>query len=242
MQILLIIIGVMVLTLAFLWKISGVGTGDETVAENFSEAHNGFLYTEKRDAYIKKIIRRYQQLRWVIIGIILITAFIPFFITVSDTLSFNGKLDPERYESRMRDSYLLLICMLGIGLLTCFFSWMIFKKTVQNYIKVIMELDNIHFEKMISVNNYLGLVNQFMMNAPFIMGSSNLYVFKLARILVLPWAEIKSIKTTSAPRNGYFVRVKVNEKTCFFTVGEPQMVVILETEALKYNPDIEVKI
>ncbi|EFK57091.1 hypothetical protein [Sphingobacterium spiritivorum] len=242
MQMIFIIVGVMIITLVFLWKISGLGVKEETVAGDFYKANRDFLYSEKRELYIKKMIRRYQQLKWIITIIVLIIAFIPFFITVSDTLSFNGRLDAERYDARMRDSYILLVCMLGIGLLTCFFSWMIFKKTVQNYTKVIMELDNAHFEKMISVNNHLGLVNQFMMNAPFIIGYSNLYVFKLARILVLPWSEIKSIKITSAPRNGYYVRVKIKEKTYFFTVGEPQIVVILETEALKYNPDIEVRI
>ncbi|WP_144428986.1 hypothetical protein [Chryseobacterium sp. StRB126] len=88
---------------------------------------------------------------------------------------------------------------------------------------------------MIDTHQSMNLVDRFTMSPPFIVSRSGLYVFKLGRVLTLLWADITELTINSAPRNGYFIKMKVKGKIYFFTISDRPMVNIFVAECVKHG-------
>lgn len=188
---------------------------------------------QKRNEYLEKMASRHQKIR-IILLIFVVAAFsFPCFYAWFDTLSFKGRLDAESYGSRMRDNYLLMGGMLGFSGLFFFIISLVKKKMLQGYRDVIISLDKTEFEKMLDINQAMNGVDRFTMAPPFIISKAGVYVFKLGRVLVLPWPDITELKITSAPRNGYFIRMRVHGKLYFFTISDRTMLNVLEAECVQ---------
>ncbi|MFP3833015.1 hypothetical protein [Chryseobacterium sp. SIMBA_028] len=223
---------IVVSAIFFFVFISRSGQRGEFTGSDSSNQMLDQITIQKREDYFIRMKARQRAVNIIFLVFIAIVFSFPFFLTLFDTLSFQGKLDAERYDARMKDSYLLLGGMAGLGMLFFFLvSWLMNKMT-QNYRRVILSLDQAHFEKMIDVNQSMNMVDGFMLAPPFIIGQSSIYVFKLGRVLAFPWTDITNIKITSAPRSGFFVRMKVWEKIYFFSIGDRTMMNILEAECV----------
>jgi len=235
----LLILITFILTLLLVWAVSRPGKKGAAGNEGVKPISSA-IDVDERESYIRRMVHRQRKVKWGLLLFVMAVLTIPFFITVSDTLSLKEVLSKDRYALRMRDSYILLACMMGVGLLFYFFISMLFKNMHRHLVEVILGLDRLHFEMMKEINNHLNVFEGFMIAPPFIVGQQYLYVFKWARVLSFPWQDITEIKITGALRRGFFVRVIVEETTYFFGIGERELTNVLQREAPLHNPDIVV--
>ncbi|MEG0926903.1 hypothetical protein [Chryseobacterium sp.] len=223
---------IIVLAVLFFGFISRSGQKGAFAESDSLDEQRDQVTIRKREDYFKRMKARQRTIKIIFLAFLVIVLSFPFFLTLFDTLSFHGRLDAERHNARMRDSYLLLGGMTGLGILFFLLISRLMNKMIQNYRKVIGSLDQKHFEKMIEVNRSMNILDSFMLTPPFIIDESRLYVFKLGRVLAFPWADITDLKITGAPRRGFFVKMKVLGKIYFFSIGDRTMMNILEAECV----------
>ncbi|MGU3375844.1 hypothetical protein [Chryseobacterium sp. M5A1_1a] len=233
--ILIFFIVIVVLAIFFFRFISRSGQRGEFTGSGPSDQLLDQITIQKRDDYFRRMMTRQRTVKIIFLVFIIVVFTFPFFLILFDTLSSHGKLDAESYDARMRDSYLLLGGMAGLGILFFLLVSLLMKKMLQNYREVIWSLDKKHFEKMIDMNQCMNILDNFMLAPPFIIGQSGLYVFKLGRVLAFPWVDITNLKITSAPRSGFFVRMKVWGKIYFFSIADRTMMNILEAECIHHG-------
>ncbi|SDJ16358.1 hypothetical protein [Chryseobacterium jejuense] len=190
---------------------------------------------KKREDYLTKMETRQRTIS-IILLVFMVLAFIsPVFYAWFDTLHYKGILDKESYDARIGDNNLLMGGMLGMCGLFFFMISLLKRKMLQSYKSVILSLNQTDFETMLDVNQAMNGVDRFTMSPPFIVSQSGLYVFKLGRVLTLLWADITELTINSAPRNGYFIKMKVKGKIYFFTISDRPMLDIFVAECVKYG-------
>lgn len=221
---------IVVFALLFIGLRSGAGRGESV---EFSDLLPDQESMRKREEYLMLMKARLRKVKIVLLIFIIMVFSIPFFVVMYDTVTFSGKMDMESHEKRMRDIYIFLGSMIGLGLLFLMLVSWLMRNMTRNYKKVIVSLDKSGFEKMINVNQSMNMLDRFMMTPPFIMGQTGLYVFKFGRVLAFPWKDITAFKITGAPRNGFFVRMKVSGKMYLFSIADRSMMNILEVECLQ---------
>lgn len=188
---------------------------------------------QKREDYLTKMAGRQRTISMILLVLMVLGFSSPVVYAWFDTLHFKGILDKERYELRIRDNNLLMGGMLGMCGLFFFMISLLKRKMIRSYKNVILSLDQKDFEKMLEVNQSMNGVDRFTMSPPFIISQTGIYVFKLGRVLVLPWLDITELKITGAPRGGYFVRMRVQGKLYFFTISDRTMLNVLEAECVQ---------
>lgn len=227
---LIIIVVFIVLFLGLLSRRQNVNTFSDTDFRNQSLDQADI---QRKNEYLEKMASRHRTIRIILLVFVVVVFSFPCFYAWFDTLSFKGRLDDESYGSRMRDNYLFMGGMLGLSGLFFFMISLVKKKMLQGYRDVIISLDKKEFEKMLEMNQAMNGLDRFTMSPPFILSKAGVYVFKLGRVLVLPWPDITELKITGAPRGGYFVRMRVQGKLYFFTISDRTMLNLLEAECVQ---------
>ncbi|MCS4301219.1 hypothetical protein [Chryseobacterium sp. BIGb0232] len=185
---------------------------------------------QKREDYLTKMDSRHRTISIVLLVFMVIAFSSPVVYAWFDTLHYKGILDKESYDIRIRDNNLMMGGMLGMCVLFFFMISLVKRKMIQGYKSVILSLSQKDFEKMLDINQSMNGVDRFTMSPPFILSQYGLHVFKLGRVLAFLWADVTEFKMTSAPRGGYFIRMKVRGKLYFFTISDHTMLNTLEAE------------
>lgn len=190
---------------------------------------------QKREDYLTKMAARQRTISIILLIFMVLVFTSPVFYAWFDTWHFKAILDKESYDARIRDNNLLMGGMLAMCGLFFFMISLLKRKMLQGYKNVILSLNQTDFETMLDVHESMNAVDKFTMSPPFIVSQSGLYVFKLGRVLTLLWADITELKINSAPRNGYFIKMKVKGKIYFFTISDRSMVSIFVAECVKHG-------
>ena len=158
--------------------------------------------------FIQKIYARKKTATYLIIGLVIIIAGLFFFLTASETWNYGiEKLGEERYNARMKDSYLissflLLMAVPFILALNPFFK---------RYVEEIQKLSISEIERLKEQNKTAPFFNRYLPG--YIIKDKSVLFFKFLRTTEIPYSEITKVRL-SPTRGGYHLHIKT--KSSFF--------------------------
>ncbi|MFN0254136.1 hypothetical protein [Pedobacter ureilyticus] len=190
------------------------------------------------EEYIKHTKIRRAIFIILLMSLAVIVPLVFYIFTVNETLSFKN-LDEERYNSRMNDSILYAIIMLGCLLLLIGPFVFVINNMFKRYLDFITTLTANDTKKLLSLNEKENFIYKYMPS--YILKENTVTFFTILHQNTINFNDMTSIEVRQIFHKGYkaFVVIKtVNNKYSYTLSGNSFKVRNLITEALTVNPKI----
>jgi len=152
--------------------------------------------TEKRHLTLRLKNRRNLLVTKVfIIGLIVILGIVLYLVYETQSMTY---LTKERYDSRMKDTFLLGVSFFMLVLIFTSIYYLLVTKTIRHQSQVIHSLHPKEYEKLITV--FKPVSNLYKILFPLMFNDSHLYVFKVGRTLQIDLTNVTKVNIVQNPR------------------------------------------
>lgn len=185
------------------------------------------------EEFIRQIKFRKKVGTYLIILFVFLIASAFFFLTASETWNYGiEKLGEERYNARMKDSYLyaFLLMLMAVPLVISLNPF------IKAYIQVVQTLSKSEMERLQKQNETAPILNRYLPG--YIAKEKSVVFFKFLRTTEIPYADITKVKLSRA-RGGYFLHIKTKSSFFIASMGESYLNLSQLADFIKEaNPEV----